>query len=104
MPLGSRYVVAGLALAFDLANASAADTIKIGYINGLSEVFGLTCEKQLKAFYAAADMQVSVLTDCMARQPVMRKVYLVNPDYAYSREERGKVDARGQAPRYPDRR
>ena len=160
----------------------AADTIKIGYINGLSGVFGLTGEEQLKAFYAAADMVnarggvlggrkieivpfdnkanpqetlnvlkqaidqdihyvastlssaslaisealvkhnarspdqrvlfldfnaldptlteskcnfwhfrfeahadmlVSVLTDYMARQPAMRKVYLVNQDYAY---------------------
>jgi len=32
---------------------------------------------------AHADMQVNVLTDYMAREPSIHKVYLINQDYAY---------------------
>jgi len=34
-------------------------------------------------FEAHADMQVNVLTDYMAREPSIHKVYLINQDYAY---------------------
>ena len=34
-------------------------------------------------FEAHTDMQVNILTDYMARRPSIRKVYLINQDYAY---------------------
>src|SRR5882672_7652118 len=34
-------------------------------------------------FEAHEDMQVNVLTDYMAREPSIHKVYLINQDYAY---------------------
>jgi len=34
-------------------------------------------------FEAHSDMQINVLTDYMAKQPSIRKVYLINQDYAY---------------------
>ena len=39
-------------------------------------------------FEAHADMQVNVLTDYMARQPSIHKVYLINQDYAYGQAVR----------------
>jgi branched-chain amino acid transport system substrate-binding protein len=51
----SRIVI-GLALAFQLGCALAADTVKIAFIGGLSGTFALQGEEQLTVFNAAADM------------------------------------------------
>jgi branched-chain amino acid transport system substrate-binding protein len=52
-------------------------------------------------FEAHADMQVNVLTDYMARQPAIHKVYLINQDYAYGQAV-SRVSKEALAAKRPD--